>query len=118
MSIVLAYGTLKQGYGLHSILKYSDYLGEGVTSEKYTLLKGPHFPFLVKREGMGAKGELYEVTDDVLMDLDIAEGHPTFYRREFIDVKDENQQDLRVYAYIHPDNVYVDYLQPVFEWEA
>jgi len=115
--IVFCYGTLKKGYGLNHILQGCEYLGAATTSPEYTLLNGNNFPFLVERKGIGAKGEVYKVTSDIVNILDQVEGHPNFYERKIIRVKDDSGLELNVLAYIHPDNGYVSELEEVFEWE-
>lgn len=74
--IVFVYGTLKKHFGNHHILQDSKYLGNDKIKgyDMYSL--GP-FPGIVESEnGEGiVQGELYEVNDEVLKELDRLEGY-------------------------------------------
>jgi len=102
-NIILAYGSLKKGYGLNKVLKNSEYLGKARTTDNYTLIDGANFPFLIERNGKGAIGELYEVDAPTMLWLDKIEGHPNFYERKKILTTTENGDKIEVWAYIHPD---------------
>jgi gamma-glutamylaminecyclotransferase len=82
---VFVYGSLRSGAWNHFILKDSFFLGGGVTEERF-LQGATGYPVILKGGRMcdqyRVKGELYEVSEEVLSDLDKLEGHPTFYRRE------------------------------------
>ena len=97
MEYLFVYGTLKRGYGLHSYLMSCNYIGKGETSKQFSLIDGTHFPFLVKRDGDGAIGELYHTPKYVIDLLDKVEGHPNFYKREkrIITVNDKDFEELR-----------------------
>lgn len=114
--LVFVYGTLKRGYALNQALSRSLFISKATTGPQYTLLSGPMFPFLVERKGIGARGELYMVDDKTLQDLDRIEGHPNFYKRQKIKVRDEFGRELEAFAYIHPDNKRVSDFHEVFEW--
>lgn len=89
---VFVYGTLKMGYGNHHLLDGAWFEGEGVTKERWPLDASSAIPFLHKREGEGERveGELYLVDPETLSRLDALEGHPSFYRREIIEVELSN----------------------------
>jgi gamma-glutamylcyclotransferase (GGCT)/AIG2-like uncharacterized protein YtfP len=81
---VFVYGTLKAGFGNHSLLGASKLIGRGVIPGRLYVCGLPYF----KNEGNSAvHGELYRVTDDVLARLDALEGHnehnpeTSFYKR-------------------------------------
>jgi gamma-glutamylaminecyclotransferase len=88
---VFVYGTLKKGYGNHRLLS-------GATCIGATQVEGPHrmvdlgyFPGAVRvdlERGPGVlRGEVYEVTTEILGSLDLLEGHPNFYERAKIDTE-------------------------------
>jgi gamma-glutamylaminecyclotransferase len=84
---VFVYGSLKQGFGNHSLLKDQRLIGPDSITAKHTMVSLGWFPGVVKVEAPDAPdtvvhGELYEVNPEVLDSLDVLEGHPTFYRRE------------------------------------
>ena len=66
------------------------------------------------------KGELYEVNKDKLLMLDYLEGHPDFYKRELIDVFDENGRKISdVWAYVFPKNdLNLNDLKKVYEYDV
>lgn len=103
MAKVFVYGTLKKGRYNHGYLREAKYVGEYHTNNEYTLLvKG--FPYLVARNGQGCRGELYEVSKDLLRLLDTVEGHPDFYTRTRILVYDiETGVPVTAEVYLHAD---------------
>lgn len=102
--LVFVYGSLKTGFHNHRLLidHGAAPLGVATTDERYLLLRGMAFPFLINpdhlskrhaRRALGTllgnvSGELYRVDDDCLARLDLLESHPRFYRREVIGVND------------------------------
>lgn len=84
--LVAVYGSLKSGFGNHRIIKGSKYLGPGITENKYTMLSLGSYPLVNKYPSAYVRIELYEVDKSTLQSLDNLEGHPTFYKRELIDV--------------------------------
>ena len=82
---VLVYGTLKRGGALNRALSSSTFLGEETTPPEYTMAKLGWFPG-VRREGdTPIQGEVFEIDDETLQQLDRVEGYPTLYTRELID---------------------------------
>lgn len=99
MHKVFVYGSLKRGYGNNILLKDQQYLGEVSTVEGFDLISLRAFPAMLKTEGpRQVHGELYEVDDKCLQQLDILEGHPNLYIRQRISL-DNGQQ---VWAYLFP----------------
>lgn len=91
MSRLFVYGTLKQGYHANAKLKRhnAEFLGEAVTDVRYSLYQINWFPGMVEQESAGGvKGELYEVTDECLAELDVYEGCPSLFRRAEITLAD------------------------------
>ena len=73
--LIFVYGSLKQGYALHSLLHEQIYLGEAVTEPLYRLFDLGSYPGLVEwPEGLSVRGEVYQVNPDCLLRLDAAEG--------------------------------------------
>ena len=86
MEKVFVYGTLKRGHGNHVLLRGSDFLGPSLTKEIYTMYRSG-IPFVSKSPGTTRViGELYNVDELTLNHLDMLEGHPTWYKREQINV--------------------------------
>ncbi len=103
--LVFVYGTLKKGFFYHD-----KYLGDGKGEFVSTASVGNDYslyidalPFMVREKSdTGVKGELYEVNADTLKNLDDLEGHPIFYKREAIEVKDADGNIKNAWAYIYP----------------
>ncbi|MCA9008639.1 MAG: gamma-glutamylcyclotransferase [Planctomycetaceae bacterium] len=73
--VIFVYGSLKQGYALHSLLHRQLFLGNAVTAPKYRLFDLGSYPGLVAcPEGLAIHGEVYQVDANALHRLDEAEG--------------------------------------------
>lgn len=90
---LFVYGTLKRGFPNHLPLMYGvEYLGEGLSSNRYPLLIAGEWnsPVLIEEPGNGyqVQGEIYRVTEERLMEIDEFEGthHPHGYYRKTIPV--------------------------------
>ena len=86
---VFVYGTLKSGYRNNAWLGDSTCEGAGTTCDKWAMIDGPGFPYLLKKHSLGHNivGEIYNVTTSDLRLLDQLEGCPNHYHRELIDVE-------------------------------
>lgn len=83
--LVFVYGSLKQGYGNHHFVATSKFLGETRTLKRaYKMLALGSFPGVFKGGKHSIEGELYEVNDLVLSNLDRLESNGYFYKRELI----------------------------------
>tara|TARA_R100001079_G_scaffold85158_1_gene47931 strand:- start:329 stop:847 length:519 start_codon:yes stop_codon:yes gene_type:complete len=87
---VFVYGTLKKDYGNHSIISKAPYIGEAITDEsnfKMISFSGA-FPGVGCRPEYKCRvsGEVYEVTDAELYQMDQLESNGRFYQRNYIDV--------------------------------
>jgi gamma-glutamylaminecyclotransferase len=83
---VAVYGTLKKGHSnYYHYLKDADYLGSGLTAERYPLIING-LPYVMNKPGEGEHVEVdvFLVNKRQLQDLDMLEGHPTWYYREEI----------------------------------
>ncbi|KFM65303.1 Gamma-glutamylaminecyclotransferase, partial [Stegodyphus mimosarum] len=88
--LVFVYGTLKKGEPNFDLLKSATkgeaiYKGKARTVKKWPLVIASRFniPFLLYQEDVGKHviGELYQVDDSMLTELDILECHPKYYTR-------------------------------------
>lgn len=89
---VFVYGTLRRGCSNHGLIARSEYLGEAVTDTGYSMLHLGGFPGVVKKGNYSIYGELYEVDEATLRQLDRLEGHPSFYERRLITVLPTSQE--------------------------
>lgn len=82
-SLVFVYGTLKESYHNHHWMEGIPYVGEATLEDKWAMIEGPGFPYLLKKDedGHNVKGEIYDASDDDLDNLDILEGAPFHYHR-------------------------------------
>ena len=81
MLIVAVYGTLKRGFYNHYLLKISEFLGTGISQNRF-ILGNYSYPAVVKGdEGAPVEVEIYEVDEKTMRNLDYLEGYPTFYTR-------------------------------------
>ena len=107
---VFVYGTLRKELGNHYLLQDSVYLGTGVTAQQYLMLEssvGHSIPYVVKpneatkNHVSNIEGQLYEVDDLTLAHLDRLEGHPGWYKREYVDVVVDNDT-IKAMMYMMP----------------
>ena len=85
---VAVYGTLKMGKGNHRLLANSEYVGAGVTVNKYGMQNHgiPYVFEYVTRDQISV--EVYDVPDEQdRLALDNLESHPDHYERKLIDVE-------------------------------
>ena len=107
MNRIFVYGTLKAGFPNHDeVLNGESFLGAYVTTEKYPLvITGPWYsPVMFPEPGKGHRvaGEVYEINDAKLMQLDKFEyvHLPKGYRRFELDVVFKPGEILSVEAYM------------------
>jgi gamma-glutamylcyclotransferase (GGCT)/AIG2-like uncharacterized protein YtfP len=86
---VFVYGTLKEGYYNHELLKDSEFIACAKTKDKYPMVNTEeYFPYLINDKGYGyhIEGEVYRVNQLTLLALDQLEGYPELYTREQIKI--------------------------------
>jgi len=85
MERIFVYGTLKQRFSNHSaFLIGQKFLGTGCTRRKFSLYQTGSLPFLVDIPVSPIGGEIYEVDNKCLENIDQLEGHPDWYKRKKI----------------------------------
>ncbi|XP_013395289.1 gamma-glutamylaminecyclotransferase-like isoform X2 [Lingula anatina] len=114
---VFVYGTLKRGEPNHHVMTNTEngtakFVGEGKTTESWPLVIASKYniPFLLHCKGKGQLviGEVYDVDDEKMKELDLLEEYPKFYNRIKIPVyilkdKDDdfgNDTDVLCWVYI------------------
>ncbi|XP_042892878.1 putative gamma-glutamylcyclotransferase CG2811 [Penaeus japonicus] len=89
--LVFVYGTLKENEPNHHWLTdkengESKLIGKATTQERYPLVIASKYniPFLLAAPGKGehVEGEVYEVDEKMMSNLDILEEHPKLYERK------------------------------------
>ncbi len=85
---VFVYGTLKKGFCNHHFLEKSRFLGKAETLNKYALYLKDYYPFVTEYEKISIiKGEVYQINQQQLQQIDILEEVPDYYYRKLIKVK-------------------------------
>jgi len=91
---------MKRGFPNHRLLADARYLGPASTVERYALYVDM-FPGVHPGEAVSPiRGELFEVSPEVLRRLDALEGHPNLCRREMVAVEaGEERREAWIYFY-------------------
>jgi gamma-glutamylcyclotransferase (GGCT)/AIG2-like uncharacterized protein YtfP len=100
---VFVYGTLMSGFGNNRLLKGSALIDHASTEEEYVLVSNGIIPFLMDDvQDSYIVGEVYEVDEKTLKNLDDLEGHPNWYERRIINVVSDIGDRLKAWAYFMP----------------
>lgn len=105
-NLIAVYGTLKKGHGnYYNYLSDSKYVGRGETFYKYPLIV-TGLPYLIDKQDTGnlVEVDVFKVSDEVLADLDILEGHPRWYKRKKIPIL-VNGKTLNCWVYFNGTDV-------------
>ena len=87
MTRIFVYGSLKRGYGLNCVLTGQRFLGDARTTPGFRLYDVGAFPAMVAySDGIAVRGELYEVDNRCLWELDRIEGEGRLYERVEIEL--------------------------------
>jgi len=87
--LIMVYGTLKKGHSNNDLLQFAAYLGECKTRNSSFILKESGCPMVyLDPNGFRLKGELYLVSPEDMLHVDMLEGHPRWYRRHRVPLDD------------------------------
>lgn len=110
--LLAVYGTLKEGYGNHRLIEQAGLDKEdfsGYTLEDTYIMTGGGFPFVFRAdlehdERTHVQVELYSFdTIDQIRYIDSLEGHPNWYKREVVNLYDEESATIRpAWMYLQP----------------
>jgi gamma-glutamylcyclotransferase (GGCT)/AIG2-like uncharacterized protein YtfP len=82
---VFVYGSLKRGFSNHQLMKSSKFICETYTKKRYAMVDLHAFPGILKdRDVSNIHGEVYDVDDHTLEQLDIFEGK--WYERGIVEL--------------------------------
>jgi gamma-glutamylcyclotransferase (GGCT)/AIG2-like uncharacterized protein YtfP len=95
--LLFVYGTLRSGQSNHRELSRARFVRASATVANYELVDLGAYPALLEGGKTAVHGELYEVTDALLAELDIFEDVPTLYERKSVALRDG-----RAMAYVMP----------------
>lgn len=101
-NLVFVYGTLKSGFHNHELLSKATKIDKARTLNPFYRMYnlGPH-PAVSNNFGAYNYiiGELYEVDEDTMKDLDILEEYPNMYQRSLVEVVDFEQSIYLAWMY-------------------
>ncbi len=101
MHKIFVYGTLREGFRNHRLIRGAKFLGAYHTLKKYRMESYGTFPILHEDVPYAhIAGEVYEIDDDMLDRVDFLESEGYFYKRKKIKLK--NFPDL-VWCYFTID---------------
>ncbi len=103
--MIFVYGTLLRGEHNDLYMASSRFIKDGETLPQYELYNLGSFPALAEGGGVSVKGEIYEVSPKDLKLIDALEGHPDWYERRPLELKD----GTKVETYIMPKHNVKDY---------
>lgn len=97
--LVFVYGSLKAGYHNHNTLANSPLISTGTTEPNYQMISFGSFPALIEGD-KAYEGEIYEVDNNTLQQLDYLEGYPDFYNRSQVDIELPNGDVQKCWVYV------------------
>jgi len=100
-SLVFVYGTLQRDERNHHYLASATYVRDAVLNH-YALYDLPQgYPGILAYSRYQVQGEVYEVDEETLTNLDHLEGEGFLYKRTQVIVTMSNQQTLSVFTYVY-----------------
>ncbi|MAT38181.1 MAG: hypothetical protein CL946_01110 [Ectothiorhodospiraceae bacterium] len=94
------YGLLKKGHSKHNMLQAEG--GARATAQGVVMYNGPGIPFAA--EGTGSiSGEVYEIDEERIPELDAFEECPDLYIRKRIEVELEDGSSKQAWIYLSAD---------------
>tara|TARA_R100000781_G_scaffold94684_2_gene59007 strand:+ start:3216 stop:3812 length:597 start_codon:yes stop_codon:yes gene_type:complete len=97
---VFVYGTLKMGGHNHHYLKDSKFVQHFLFPELTLIETGYGFPAAIMNEGSSVYGEIYQINNKTLLNLDRLEGEGSLYFRKERSITLEDLRGVRVKVYI------------------
>lgn len=87
--LLFVYGTLKRGERNHRLIADQRFVGKAVTAASYRVYDLGPYPGLVRVDvtGMNVSGQLWEVSDCCLDELDDFEGVPDLFDRRRVEIE-------------------------------
>ena len=91
--LIFVYGSLCSGEAAHSRLTGAGFVGEVWSRACYTLLDLGPYPGLVASGQTRVRGEIYRVSEPLLRELDLYEGHPDEFVRSRMHLESDGQAE-------------------------
>jgi gamma-glutamylaminecyclotransferase len=100
-TILFVYGTLKRGMKYHWLLSDQAFLISARTMPCYRLLDLGNYPGLIADDehGLAIHGELWEIDEPTLAQLDVFECVPSLFQRRHVDI-DSFVGEAQAYFYV------------------
>ena len=99
--LLFVYGSLMKGFWNDCFLENAKYIGPCITNNKYVLTMEDKIPYISQKKQLyRVVGELYDVNDTDIQDIDYHEGNGSWYFRELISVKNDSNEDIQAWCYI------------------
>ena len=114
---VFVYGTLLSGEPNHHLLHGQPLVGEARTEARFDLVSLGGFPAMVPGGEVAVRGEVYDVDEETLADLDRLEGYPGFYTREPVELHGEVAGEALAYL-LPPERVAERPTIPTGDWKT
>jgi gamma-glutamylcyclotransferase (GGCT)/AIG2-like uncharacterized protein YtfP len=95
---LFVYGTLCEGQRAHHLLRSAPLLARTRTAPTFRLVDMGGYPALVRGGTTAVYGEIYEVDDSLIPELDRYEDVPELYQRETLEVG-----GMTAWAYVLPE---------------
>jgi gamma-glutamylaminecyclotransferase len=102
MHYIFVYGSLKSGFGNHAHFLNRDPLFLARLQGYVLLESGRGYP-AIKKGNDFVEGEVYEVSDSELRQLDYLESHPSYYSRTAVRVITNNKVEISAQTYVIVD---------------
>lgn len=98
---IAVYGTLRQQYGNHGLIKGYDQVGIGWTDNKYQLTASG-IPFVHPEKPVSKiRVEVYRIPNSYMNRVDGLEGHPRWYRRVPTPITLDNGEKIEAELYFN-----------------
>jgi gamma-glutamylcyclotransferase (GGCT)/AIG2-like uncharacterized protein YtfP len=86
--LLFVYGSLLEGERDHDLLVSAEHVGPATTPPRYHLVELTQFPALVPGGRLEVIGELYRVSRETLLAIDVRKEVPRLFARERIELAD------------------------------
>ena len=100
MKKVFVYGTLMQGFSNYGLLQEARFLGPAVLNGYGLYCVTPYYPGIIPKQGAAVRGEVYEVDNKTLEQLDGLEAGGELYVRHEVLCTLADGRKMLVYVYI------------------
>ena len=118
-SKLFVYGTLKRGLGNNSLLRNSEFLGVGITKDRFDVYDCG-FPCAFRNsDGKRIKGDIYDLTEVDFSFTDMLESNGSLYQREIREFDFHNEiVKAWIYIIINPFGRLYETTAEIINWKG